>query len=170
METGFVHLHTHSEYSMLQSSARISGLVKKALELKQPALALTDHGNMFGMLEFYTYAKKAGLKAIIGCDLYVAPDRRQNTLYSPNQPVHHKLTLIAYSDAGYKNLMHICSDGYMDGFHQKPRIDHESLRGHSEGLICLTSNFQGEVGHQFVKGNEKRAREILEAYVGFFGK
>ncbi|MDB5048919.1 MAG: polymerase alpha subunit [Fibrobacteres bacterium] len=166
----FVHLHAHSEYSMLQSSARISGLVKKALELKQTAIALTDHGNMFGMLEFHMYAKKAGIKALIGCDFYVAPDRRQNQNYSPNQPLHHKLILIAATDAGYKNLMHICSDGYMDGFFQKPRIDHESLRGRSEGLICLTSNHQGEVGYYLLKGNEKKAREILDAYAAFFGK
>jgi len=170
METAFVHLHAHSEYSMLQSTARISGLVKKAIELKQTAIALTDHGNMFGMLEFYTYAKKAGIKAVIGCDLYVAPDRRQNQVYSPNQPIHHKLTLLAADDTGYKNLMHICSDGYLDGFHQKPRIDHESLRGRSAGLICLTSNFQGELGHCLLKGNEKKARELLDAYAGFFGK
>ncbi len=170
MENTFVHLHTHSEYSMLQATARISGLVKKAVALQQPALALTDHGNMFGMLEFYHAAKKAGIKAVLGCDLYVAPDRRQNRNYAPNQAVHHKLILLAATDAGYKNLLHICSDGYLDGYHQKPRIDHESLRGRSEGLICLTSNFQGEVGHWIVKGNEKRAREILEAYAGFFGK
>ena len=166
----FVHLHAHSEYSMLQSSARISGLVKKALELKQTAIALTDHGNMFGMLEFHTYAKKAGIKALIGCDLYVAPDKRQNQVYSPSQAIHHKIILIASTDAGYKNLMRICSDGYMDGFFQKPRIDHESLRGRTEGLICLTSNHQGEVGHALLKGNEKKARELLDAYTGFFGK
>ena len=155
---------------MLQSSARISGLVKKALELKQTAIALTDHGNMFGMLEFHMYAKKAGIKALIGCDLYVAPDNRRNQVYSPNQPIHHKLILLAATDAGYKNLMHICSDGYLDGYFQKPRIDHDSLRGRSEGLICLTSNHQGEVGYYLLKGNEKKAREILDAYAAFFGK
>ncbi|MEO6098492.1 MAG: DNA polymerase III subunit alpha [Fibrobacteria bacterium] len=166
----FVHLHTHSEYSMLQSSARISGLVKKSIELKQTAIALTDHGNMFGMLEFHMAAKKNGIKALIGCDLYVAPDNRKNQVYPQNQPIHHKLILIAATDAGYKNLMRICSDGYMDGFFQKPRIDHDSLRGRSEGLICLTSNHQGEVGYYLLKGNEKKAREILEAYAAFFGK
>jgi len=168
--SSFIHLHAHSEYSMLQATARISGLVKKALELKQNAIALTDHGNMFGMLEFHMAAKKAGIKALIGCDLYVAPDRRQNQVYAPNQTIHNKLILLAANDAGYKNLMRICSDGYMDGFYQKPRIDHESLKGRSEGLICLTSNHQGEVGHYLLKGNEKRAREILEAYANFFGK
>ncbi|HLP40010.1 MAG TPA: DNA polymerase III subunit alpha, partial [Fibrobacteria bacterium] len=172
MEVPFVHLHVHSEYSMLQATARISDLVKKAAELKQPALALTDHGNMFGTLEFVNTAKKygGGLKALIGCDLYVAPDRRQNQNYSANQPAWHKLILIAYTDAGYKNLLRICSDGHMDGYYQKPRIDHESLKGRSEGLLCLTSNYQGELGHQVLKGNEKRMREILEAYEGYFGK
>ncbi len=173
---------------MLQSSARIAGLVKKAIELKQPALALTDHGNMFGIMEFYKAvheynkkeeeeAKKKGeviqkakFKAIIGCDLYVAPDSRLNRNYSTNQPLHHKLILLAATDVGYKNLLHICSDGYLDGYYQKPRIDHESLRGHSEGLICLTSNFQGEVGHYLLKGNEKRAHEILNTYAELFGK
>jgi DNA polymerase-3 subunit alpha len=166
----FVHLHTHSEYSMLQSSARIPALVKKALELKQTALALTDHGNMFGMLEFYTYAKKNGIKALLGCDFYVAPDNRKNTVYAANQQAWHKLILIAYTDQGYKNLMKICSDGYLDGYHQKPRIDHDSLQGRSEGLLCLTSNYQGEAGHAFLKGNEKKGRELLEAYAGLFGK
>jgi len=170
MEVPFVHLHTHSEYSMLQSSARIPALVKKALELKQTALALTDHGNMFGMLEFYTLAKKHGIKAIIGCDCYVAPDNRKNTVYAPNQAVFHKLILIAYTDQGYKNLMKICSDGYLDGYHQKPRIDHESLQGKSEGLICLTSNYQGELGHALGKGQDKKGRELLETYAGLFGK
>jgi DNA polymerase-3 subunit alpha len=155
---------------MLQSSARISELVKKAVEKGQPALALTDHGNMFGTLEFYNAAKKAGLKALMGCDFYVAPDRRQNQTYAQNAPIHHKLILIAATDAGYKNLLRICSDGYLDGYYQKPRIDHESLKGRSEGLICLTSNYQGEAGFQIAKGNDKRAREILDAYAGFFGK
>ncbi len=170
MEKAFVHLHAHSEYSMLQATPRTSALVKKAIGLKQTALALTDHGNMFGMLEFYHAAKKAGIKAIIGCDLYAAPDNRRNRNYSQNQIAHHKIILLAATDVGYKNLLHICSDGYLDGYYQKPRIDHESLRGHSEGLICLTSNFQGELGHWLVKGNEKRAREILESYSKLFGK
>jgi DNA polymerase-3 subunit alpha len=166
----FVHLHTHSEYSMLQSTARIAELVKQATLKGQTALALTDHGNMFGMLEFHNAAKKAGLKALLGCDFYVAPDRRQNQSYPQNQPIHHKLILIAATDAGYKNLLKLCSEAYLNGYYQKPRIDHEYLKECSEGLICLTSNYQGEVGFQIAKGNDKRARELLAAYAGYFGK
>src|SRR5688500_11300424 len=105
----FVHLHAHSEYSMLQATARITDLIKKAVQLGQPALALTDHGNMFGMLEFVNAAKKYGngLKPVIGCDLYVAPDSRKNQNYQPNQSAWHKLILLAATDAGYKNLLHI---------------------------------------------------------------
>ncbi len=170
MEKRFVHLHTHSEYSMLQSSARTSALVKKAAAMQQPALALTDHGNMFGILEFYHAAKKAGIKPLLGCDLYVAPDRRTNRTYSANQVTHAKIILLAATNIGYKNLLRICSDGYLDGFYQKPRIDHESLKGRSQGLICLTANFQGEVGQHILKGNDSRALEILEAYSDLFGK
>src|SRR5690606_6150666 len=100
----FVHLHVHSEYSMLRATPRIDGLIKAAQAMGQTALALTDHGNMFGMLEFYTAAKKAGIKPIIGCDLYVAPDARTNTNYAPGERPWHRLTVLAENDTGYHNL------------------------------------------------------------------
>ncbi len=166
----FVHLHAHSEYSMLLGMARIQELVAKAKAYGQTALALTDHGNMFGMLEFYNAAKKAGIKPIVGCDFFVAPDRRQNQVYALKDPIHHKLILLAKTQEGYKNLLQICSDGYLDGYHQKPRIDHTSLMNRSEGLICLTSNYQGELGYALLKGDEAKAKALLDFYAQQFGK
>jgi DNA polymerase-3 subunit alpha len=158
----FVHLHAHSEYSMLRSTARIPALIKRAQELGQTALALTDHGNMFGMLEFYTAAKKAGLKPIIGCDLYVAPDSRANASYAMGERAWHQLVVLAENETGYRNLLALCSAGHLDGFHQKPRVDQDALRQWGEGLFFLVPNVDSEAGQQFLKGQEHKARESLE--------
>jgi DNA polymerase III subunit alpha len=168
--SGFVHLHVHTEYSMLQATAKVGALVKKAQALGQTAMALTDHGNMFGMLEFWMAAKKANFKAIVGCDLYIAPDRRTNTQYLPGQPLYHQLILLAKDGVGYKNLLAICSDGHLDGFFQKPRIDLASLQGRCEGLICITPCHVGEPGAWFLRNQEKKAQECLETYTQLFGR
>jgi DNA polymerase-3 subunit alpha len=165
----YVHLHVHSEYSMLRSTARIPALIKRAQELGQTALALTDHGNMFGMLEFYTGAKKAGLKPIIGCDLYVAPDARANTSYALGERAWYQVVVLAENEKGYRNLLELCSAGHMDGFHQKPRVDREALRRLSEGLFFLVPNIDSEAGWQFLKGQEHKARESLE-FLASLGK
>src|SRR5580704_4784451 len=113
----FVHLHVHSEYSMLRSTVRINSLIKKAQELGQTALALTDHGNMFGMLEFYYAAQKAGLKAVIGCDLYMTPekDKRHQQNYVQGQQGWHQIVALAQNETGYRNLLALCSIGYLEG-------------------------------------------------------
>ncbi len=168
----FVHLHVHSEYSMLRSTARISRLIQKAQELGQTALALTDHGNMFGTLEFYYAAKKAGLKPIVGCDLYMAPekDKRSQQNYALGQQAWHQVIALAQNDIGYRNLLSLCSTAHLEGYHQKPRIDREALEQWNEGLIFLLPNIDSEPGHQFLKGQEKKARETLEFFSSTCGR
>ena len=160
----FVHLHVHSEYSMLRSTARTGELIKKAQEMGQTAIALTDHGNMFGMLEFYYAAEKAGIKAIIGCDLYMAPekDKRTQQNYAPGQQAWHQIVVLAQNETGYRNLLALCSIGHLEGHYQKPRIDREALEKYHEGLIFLLPNIDSEVGHQFLRGQEKKVRETLD--------
>ena len=147
---------------MLRSTARIPALIKKAQEMGQTALALTDHGNMFGMLEFYTAAKKAGLKAIIGCDLYLAPDSRTNTNYASGEKPWHQIVVLAENETGYRNLLALCSAGHLDGFHQKPRVDRETLRQYAEGLFFLVPNIDSDAGWYYLKGQEQKGRESLE--------
>jgi DNA polymerase-3 subunit alpha len=163
----FVHLHVHSEYSMLRATSRVPKLIQKAQELGQTALALTDHGNMFGMLEFFTGAKKAGLKPIIGCDLYVAPDSCRNTNYAAGERAWHQVVVLAENETGYRNLLQLCSVGYQEGYHQKPRVDRAALEKFGEGLFFLIPNLDSEAGSCFLKGQEKKALESLEFYAAF---
>ncbi|HAO99444.1 MAG TPA: DNA polymerase III subunit alpha, partial [Fibrobacteres bacterium] len=166
----FVHLQVHSEYSMLQSTARIDRLIRKAQEMGQTALALTDHGNMFGILEFYTAAQKAGIKPILGCDLYMSPDSRRNTNYAPGQTAWHQVIALAQNSAGYKNLMALCSTGHLEGHHHKPRVDREAIEQRRKGLLFLLPNLDSEVGHHFLRGQEKKAREILDFFAATCGR
>jgi DNA polymerase-3 subunit alpha len=152
---------------MLRATSRIGKLIKKAQELGQTAVALTDHGNMFGMLEFFTGAKKAGLKPIIGCDLYVAPDSCRNTNYAVGERAWHQVVVLAENDAGYKNLLALCSVGYQEGYHQKPRVDRVALEKFGEGLFFLIPNVDSEAGHWYLKGQEKKALESLEFFATF---
>ncbi|NQY75397.1 MAG: PHP domain-containing protein, partial [Candidatus Margulisbacteria bacterium] len=155
---------------MLQGAAKLDKLIDKALEFEQNSLALTDHGNMFGMLEFYTLARKKKIKPIIGCDMYIANGDRKKTDYNPGEAVYHKLILIARDNKGYKNLMKLSSVGYVEGLHEKPRIDWESLEKHNGGLTCLTGNYQGELGALVLEKNQKRIDETLAFYEKSFGK
>jgi len=166
----FVHLHVHSEYSMLRSTARIPELIRKAQAMGQTALALTDHGNMFGILEFYNAARKAKLKPIVGCDLYVAPDSRTQQNYPLGQPIFHRVVALAENKTGYKNLMELCSAGHMDGFHQKPRVDRALLEQYREGLFLLLPNLESEAGWHFLHGKEKKALESLDFFASVYGR
>ena len=140
MSQSFVHLHTHSEYSLLEASSRVKGLAKKASELQMPAVALTDNGNMFGAVEFYFAALDKGVKPILGVDVYMAPGSRliksqdRNEINRPNT----RLVLLAKNLDGYKELTQISSIGYQEGFYYKPRIDYEVLEKHHNNLICLS--------------------------------
>ena len=136
----FVHLHVHSEYSLLDGAVRIKDLVRKAVEFEMPAVALTDHGCMYGIIEFYNCAKKAGIKPLLGCEVYIAPNGRfdkQARKNSDNDYFYH-LTLIAENIKGYKNLMKLVSLGFLEGFYYKPRVDKELLREYKDGLIALS--------------------------------
>ncbi|MYH79798.1 DNA polymerase III subunit alpha [Candidatus Poribacteria bacterium] len=143
MATEFVHLHNHSEYSMLDGACRIKDMVDWAIENSAPAVALTDHGNMFGAWELYDKATKAGVNPIVGCEVYVAPGDRKKRGKEQGGPYH--LTLLAEDATGYQNLLKLVSLGYTEGFYSKPRIDMEILREHHHGIIALTGCIQGQV-------------------------
>jgi len=143
MATEFVHLHNHSEYSMLDGACRIQDMVDWAIENSAPAVALTDHGNMFGAWELYDKATKAGVNPIVGCEVYVAPGDRKKRGKEQGGPYH--LTLLAEDATGYQNLLKLVSLGYTEGFYSKPRIDMEILREHHHGIIALTGCIQGQV-------------------------
>ncbi len=138
----FVHLHNHSEYSLLDGAARIKEMVEKASRLGMPALAVTDHGVMYGAIEFYKAAQKAGLKPIVGCEVYVSPRRRFDKEHGKDDFQYH-LVLLAKNREGYRNLMKLVTAGYLEGFYYKPRIDKELLAEHSEGLFALSACLAG---------------------------
>jgi len=138
----FVHLHNHSDYSLLDGASPIAGLVERAARFEMPALALTDHGAMFGAVEFYQEARKAGVKPIVGMEAYVT--RGRLTDRNPNEPAHH-LVLLARDERGFKNLMRLSSLAYLEGFYYKPRVDHTVLAAHAEGLLALSACPKGEI-------------------------
>ena len=159
----FVHLHLHTEYSLLDAACRLDRLMEKAAKLKLPALAMTDHGNMFGAIEFYSAAKKAGIKPIIGCEVYVAPGSRlEKKPGSGMRDVYHHLVLLAKNDAGYHNLVRLVTAANLEGFYYKPRIDKELLARHSEGLIALSGCLASELSEQILKGDEQKARATID--------
>src|SRR5439155_4018356 len=135
----FVHLHVHSEYSILDGACRIPGLAQRAAELDMPAVALTDHGSLAGAVELYREAGKHGVKPLIGCELYVADDRRAQ------RKGYAHLTLLAEDNTGYGNLIKLASAGYLEGYYYKPRVDWELLERHSAGLIALSGCLSGRV-------------------------
>src|SRR5947207_435653 len=140
----FVHLHLHTEYSLLDGACRIDELVDQAARLNMPALAVTEHGNMFSSIIFYDIARKKGVKPILGCEVYVAPGDRRVKSGTPGETANH-LVLLAETNEGYRNLIKLVSSGYTEGFYYKPRIDKELLAQHSKGLIGLSSCLKGEV-------------------------
>jgi len=165
----FVHLHTHSHYSLLDGLAKIDGLVNKAKETGMPSLALTDHGVMYGLIEFYQKANKAGIKPILGVEAYVArhghKDKRPKIDGSP-----YHLVLLAKNQEGYKNLIRLTTIAHLDGFYYKPRIDHDLLKEHSEGLIAGSACLQGEIARSFLNGDDKHAEEVAKMYLDIFGE
>jgi len=163
----FVHLHLHTGYSLLDGSVRIDELVKKAREYQMPAVAITDHGNMFGAVDFYRKAMAAGIKPIIGSEVYVSTKSRHEKVRTPGDQYYH-LILLVKNREGYKNLIKISSVGYLEGFYYKPRIDREVLRSYSKGLIALSSCIQGEVAKCIIRGDMDRAREVAGTYLEIF--
>ncbi len=170
MHSDFVHLHTRSEYSLLNSTARIDKLVKRAVELKAPALAITDAGNLFGAVEFYAEAMKQGVKPIIGMQTYISPQSRFDRQTHGIKEASFRLTLLAKDETGYKNLMKLSSIGYTEGFYYKPRVDKESLKKYSEGLIALSGDYKGEVPYYLLYDQPEDAKRALNEYLEIFGK
>ncbi len=162
----FVPLHLHTEYSLLDGTSRIKDLIKKAKENNMPALAVTDHGVMYGALELYRTAKAEGIKPIVGCETYIVNSDYNDK--SVRNPLYH-LILLAKNDEGYINLSKIVTESNLKGFYYKPRINKEFLKNHSKGLIALTACLGGEVPNTLLGGNYEKAREIAEVYKSFFG-
>lgn len=165
----FVHLHLHTEYSLLDGANRIDKMVKKIQELGMSSVAVTDHGNMFGTIQFYQQAKKNGIKPIIGCEVYISPTTRFDKSQSASASAHH-LVLLAKDDVGYKNLIKLVSLGYTEGFYYKPRIDREILSQYADGLIGMTACLKGEVPYWFTHEQDEKAMAIAGEYRDIFGK
>lgn len=164
----FVHLHIHSEYSLLDGANRIKELPVRAKELGMDAIALTDHGVMYGAIDFYKACKKEGVKPIIGCEVYVATRTRFDKEPAIDNRYNH-LILLAKDMQGYKNLSKLVSIGFTDGYYYKPRIDHEVLQKYHEGLICLSACLAGEVNQALLSGNNEKADEVALWYKNLFG-
>ncbi|WP_270838575.1 DNA polymerase III subunit alpha [Peptacetobacter hiranonis] len=168
MEKNFTHLHVHTEYSLLDGFSRVKTLVKRAKEKGMTAVAITDHGCMFGAIDFYKAAKAEGIKPIIGCEVYTAP--RKLTDKDPNYDKHQgHLVLLAKDMVGYKNLIKIVSKSYVDGFYYKPRTDMDELKKHSQGLIALSACLAGDVPRAIMNGNYDKARKLAMEYREIFG-
>jgi len=165
----FVHLHVHSEYSLLDGAARIEALVLKAKVLGMNALAITDHGNMYGAIPFYKACKKAGIKPIIGCEVYLTTGSRKERIPIQEQKIYH-LLLLAKNNVGYENLMKIVTIANLEGFYYKPRADKEVLRSNSEGIIALSSCLSGEVNHLLINQQYEQAKKAALEYQEIFGE
>lgn len=165
----FVHLHNHTEFSLLDGAARINNLVKRAKELNMPALAITDHGVMYGIINFYQACKKEGIKPVIGCEVYVAARSRHDKEARKDDAAYH-LILLAENQKGYENLCRIVSIGYLEGFYYKPRVDWEVLEQHHEGLICLSACIAGEVPDLLLQRRKNDAYALAKKYRDLFGQ
>ncbi len=165
----FCHLHTHTEYSLLDGEASIKKLVSRIKELGMESCAITDHGTMYGVVDFYRECRANGIKPIIGCEVYVAPQSRFSKVYGVDNKYSH-LILLAENETGYKNLIYLVSIGCIEGYYYKPRIDKEILRQHSEGLIALSACVAGEVPRLLLNGEKEAARNAAREHIEIFGK
>ena len=164
----FTHLHLHTEYSLLDGACRIEGLMQRVKALGQTAVAITDHGVMYGCVDFYKAAKKAGVKPIIGCEVYVATRTRFDKVNRIDGSNH--LVLLCKNETGYKNLIKMVSAGFTEGFYNKPRVDHELLEEYHEGLICLSACLAGEIPQALLAGDYEKAKNLARYYEDLFGK
>ncbi|MFH1645287.1 MAG: DNA polymerase III subunit alpha, partial [Candidatus Omnitrophota bacterium] len=166
----FVHLHSHTQYSLLDGACLLPELIKVAQLYEMPALAMTDHGNMFGAIEFYELCKGAGIKPIIGCEAYIAPGSRFEKSSHGIKDSSYHLVLLAKDLDGYKNLMKLVSLGYLEGFYYKPRIDKELLAQNSKGLICSSACLKGEIAHLILSNQIEQAYKVADEFKNIFGK
>ena len=164
----FTHLHLHTEYSLLDGACRIKDIPKKIKELGQDTVAITDHGSMYGVVDLYKACKKEGVKAIIGCEVYVAPRSRFDKVHKIDSSPYH-LVLLCKNEIGYQNLIKLVSSGYIDGFYSKPRVDIELLKKHSEGLIALSACLAGEIPRKLSSGDYEGAKQTALLYNEIFG-
>ena len=165
----FVHLHTHTAYSLLDGEGTIPKLIERAKELGQTAMAITDHGNMYGVIDFYECAKQNGIKPILGCEVYVAARSRFDKVHDLDSQSCH-LILLAENDVGYHNLMKLVSAGFIEGFYYRPRIDMDILREHNEGIIALSACMSGVLSRQLLSGNYDEAKRRAQEFLDIFGR
>ena len=167
----FAHLHVHTEYSLLDGSNKIKECVARVKELGMNSVAITDHGVMYGVIDFYRAAKAAGIKPVLGCEVYVAPGSRfdKEAVGSGDDRYYH-LVLLAENDIGYHNLMKIVSRGFTEGYYYKPRVDYEVLEKYHEGIIALSACLAGEVARYLARGMYEDAKIVALRYQDIFGK
>lgn len=166
----FTHLHVHTEYSLLDGASKIPELVHQAKELGMDSIAITDHGVMYGVIDFYRAAKKEGIKPIIGCEVYVAPGSRFDRELGKNENRYYHLVLLAENDTGYHNLMKIVSRGFTEGYYYKPRVDREVLKEFHEGVIALSACLAGEVATYLRQGFYEEAKKAALEHLAIFGE
>ncbi|MGA8164120.1 MAG: DNA polymerase III subunit alpha [Waddliaceae bacterium] len=165
----WVPLHVHSQYSILDASASVQGIVEKAAAFGMPAVALTDHGNIFGAVEFYKACVKAQIKPIVGCEVYVAPNSRFDKKKQRGERAAYHLTLLAKNRQGYHHLCRLTSLGYLEGFYYHPRIDHELLEKYSEGIICLSGCMSSRIAQEVLQGDREKLSKTIDRYIQVFG-
>jgi DNA polymerase-3 subunit alpha len=168
LDGGFAHLHTHSEFSLLDGAARISELVDSAKSMGQKSLAITDHGVLYGAVAFYATARAAGINPVLGCEMYMAPRSRHDREGRADRDPNH-LILLARNDIGYRNLIKLVSISHLEGYYYKPRIDHELLAEHAEGLICLSACLGGELPQAILRGDMDAAETVARRHSEMFG-
>lgn len=160
MENKFTHLHVHTEYSLLDGFSRINQLLDRCQELNMDSIAITDHGQMYGVIEFYKAAKARNIKPIIGAEVYISED--DHLKKDPSNRRYYHLILLAKNKEGYKNLLKIVSEAYVNGFYYKPRIDFDFIKNHKDGLIALSACLNGEVNQQILENDIKKAYETAQ--------
>ncbi|MEP6601522.1 MAG: PHP domain-containing protein, partial [Nitrospirota bacterium] len=166
-DTPFVHLHCHTDYSLLDGACEIEQLMDLAVEQKMPAVAMTDHGNLFGAVEFYNCAKDKGVHPVIGCEVYVS---QQGHKTRSDTDRYNHLVLLCENQEGYRNLIQLVSTGFLEGFYYKPRIDKDLLARHSKGLIALSACLRGDINETLLADRYEEARRMAHQYTDLFGK
>ena len=166
----FTHLHVHTEYSLLDGASKIHELIARVKELGMDSIAITDHGVMYGVIDFYKEAKKQGIKPILGCEVYVAPGSRLKKELGDSSDKYYHLVLLAENNTGYSNLMKIVSQGFVDGYYYKPRVDMEILEQYHEGIIALSACLAGEVARNLARGMYEEAKEAAKRHLAVFGR
>ena len=166
----FTHLHVHTEYSLLDGSSKINEIVARAKELGMDSLAITDHGVMYGVIDFYRACKREGIRPVLGCEVYVAPGSRFQKEGGVNDERYYHLVLLAENDIGYSNLMKIVSKGFTEGYYYKPRVDYELLQQYHEGIIALSACLGGEVAINLRRGFYEEGKAAALRLQEIFGK